>query len=165
LILAATLAASYGIYSGFELCENVAVRPGSEEYLDSEKYRNQGARLEPAGNLNELIARVNEIRHTHPRCSRTPTLTFHGTDTRRPLVQQACRASSTRAAGPIAFSSSSNTECPLDAAWTVEVPDRRARLSRPTVHRRRPARRDGVHVGEAMNYVRLVPRHEWHISL
>ena len=39
LVLAATLGATYGIYSGFELCENVPVRPGSEEYLDSEKYQ------------------------------------------------------------------------------------------------------------------------------
>ncbi len=39
LVLAATLGASYGIYSGFELCENVPVRPGSEEYLNSEKYQ------------------------------------------------------------------------------------------------------------------------------
>ena len=38
-MLAATLGASYGIYSGFELCENVPVRAGSEEYLDSEKYQ------------------------------------------------------------------------------------------------------------------------------
>ena len=38
-MLAATLGASYGIYSGFELCENVPVKPGSEEYLDSEKYQ------------------------------------------------------------------------------------------------------------------------------
>ena len=38
VLLAATLAASYGIYSGFELCENVAIRSDSEEYLDSEKY-------------------------------------------------------------------------------------------------------------------------------
>ena len=38
-VLAATLGASYGIYSGFELAENVPVRPGSEEYLDSEKYQ------------------------------------------------------------------------------------------------------------------------------
>ena len=42
-MLAATLGASYGIYSGFELCENHAVRPGSEEYLDSEKYQYQAA--------------------------------------------------------------------------------------------------------------------------
>ena len=39
LILAATLGATYGIYSGYELAENVPVKPGSEEYLDSEKYQ------------------------------------------------------------------------------------------------------------------------------
>ena len=39
LILAATLGATYGIYSGYELSENVPVKPGSEEYLDSEKYQ------------------------------------------------------------------------------------------------------------------------------
>ena len=38
LVLAATLSPSYGIYSGYERFENVPVRPGSEEYLDSEKY-------------------------------------------------------------------------------------------------------------------------------
>ncbi len=42
LVLAATLGGSYGIYSGFERCENVPVRAGSEEYLDSEKYEAQG---------------------------------------------------------------------------------------------------------------------------
>ena len=39
LLLAGTLSPIYGIYSGFELCENVPVREGSEEYLDSEKYQ------------------------------------------------------------------------------------------------------------------------------
>ena len=53
-MLAATLGASYGIYSGFELCENVPVRPGSEEYLDSEKYQIRIARLgtSPAASPN-----------------------------------------------------------------------------------------------------------------
>ena len=53
LVLAATLGASYGIYSGFELLENVPVRAGSEEYLDSEKYqirpRDFDARRQPGG--------------------------------------------------------------------------------------------------------------------
>ena len=48
LVLAATLGASYGIYSGFELCENVPVKPGSEEYLDSEKYQIRAAQLRSA---------------------------------------------------------------------------------------------------------------------
>jgi starch synthase (maltosyl-transferring) len=80
LILAATLSASYGIYSGFELCENVAVRPGSEEYANSEKYEIRPRDWKQPGNLNELIARVNQIRREHPALQYNHTLTFHGTD-------------------------------------------------------------------------------------
>ena len=80
LVLAATLAASYGIYSGFELCENVPVRPGSEEYLDSEKYQIKIRDYHQPGNLNELIARVNQIRAEHPALQQNATLTFHNVD-------------------------------------------------------------------------------------
>jgi starch synthase (maltosyl-transferring) len=80
LILAATLAASYGIYSGYELCENVPVRPGSEEYLDSEKYQIKVRDYNAPGNLNELIARVNQIRRGHPALQQNATLAFHATD-------------------------------------------------------------------------------------
>jgi starch synthase (maltosyl-transferring) len=60
LILAATLSPSYGIYSGFENLEAVPVEPGSEEYLDSEKYEVKERRLD--GTLLPLIRRLNEIR-------------------------------------------------------------------------------------------------------
>ena len=59
LVLAATLGANYGIYSGFELCENVPVKPGSEEYLDSEKYQIRPRDFQRADSLAELIARLN----------------------------------------------------------------------------------------------------------
>ena len=59
LVLAATLGASYGIYSGYELAENVPVRPGSEEYLDSEKYQIRVRNFDDPGSLSELIGRVN----------------------------------------------------------------------------------------------------------
>jgi starch synthase (maltosyl-transferring) len=81
LILAGTLAASYGIYSGFELCENVPIRPGSEEYLDSEKYQIKPRDYNAPGNLRELIARVNAIRRAHPALQQNATLAFYGTDT------------------------------------------------------------------------------------
>jgi starch synthase (maltosyl-transferring) len=81
LILAATLSASYGIYSGFELCENLPVRPGSEEYLDSEKYQIKPRDYNAPGNLKELIARVNEIRRAHPALQQNATLAFYATDT------------------------------------------------------------------------------------
>jgi starch synthase (maltosyl-transferring) len=81
LVLAATLAASYGIYSGFELCENLPLRPGSEEYLDSEKYQIKPRDYNAPGNLKELIARVNEIRRVHPALQQNATLAFYNTDT------------------------------------------------------------------------------------
>jgi starch synthase (maltosyl-transferring) len=80
LILAATLSASYGIYSGFELCENAPVRKGSEEYLDSEKYQIKPRDWNQADSLRELIARVNHIRRDQPALQTNATLNFHNTD-------------------------------------------------------------------------------------
>jgi starch synthase (maltosyl-transferring) len=68
LVLAATLSPSYGIYSGFEHCENVPVRPGSEEYLNSEKYELKQRRL--AGPLLPLAARLNAVRRENPALQR-----------------------------------------------------------------------------------------------
>jgi starch synthase (maltosyl-transferring) len=74
LVLAATLSPSYGIYSGFENFENVAVRPGSEEYVDSEKYEIKQRTLD--GPLLALIARLNEIRREHPALQRFENVVF-----------------------------------------------------------------------------------------
>jgi starch synthase (maltosyl-transferring) len=62
LALAATLSSLYGIYSGYELCENIPVSPASEEYLDSEKYQIKVRDWEAPGNLVDYITRVNRIR-------------------------------------------------------------------------------------------------------
>ena len=80
LVLAATLGASYGMYSGFELAERVPVREGSEEYLDSEKYQIRHRDYEQAGSLAELIGRVNGIRRDHPALQHDWGLSFHQTD-------------------------------------------------------------------------------------
>ena len=80
LILAGTLSASYGIYSGFELCENEPVHHGSEEYLHSEKYEIKIRDWHAPGHLRELIARVNGIRRDHPALQQNATLRFHGVD-------------------------------------------------------------------------------------
>ncbi|MCY7302002.1 MAG: DUF3416 domain-containing protein [Thermoleophilia bacterium] len=74
LVLAATLSPSYGIYSGYEACENVPVRAGSEEYLDSEKYEVKKRTL--AGPLLPLIGRLNEIRRAHPALQRFENLVW-----------------------------------------------------------------------------------------
>ena len=80
LVLAATLGANYGIYSGFELAENVPLRPGSEEYLDSEKYQIRVRNFDEAGSLSEFIARVNGIRQSERALQFDHGLVFHETD-------------------------------------------------------------------------------------
>jgi len=61
VLLAATLSPIYGIYSGYELCENEAL-PGREEYLDSEKYQFKERDWNAPGNIKDWIARLNKIR-------------------------------------------------------------------------------------------------------
>jgi starch synthase (maltosyl-transferring) len=80
LVLAATLGASYGIYSGYELSENVPVKEGSEEYLDSEKYQIRVRNFEQPGSLSELAARINGVRREHPALQHDRGLAFHPTD-------------------------------------------------------------------------------------
>ncbi|HTR33641.1 MAG TPA: maltotransferase domain-containing protein [Gaiellaceae bacterium] len=78
LVLAATLVPSYGIYSGFESLENVPVREGSEEYLDSEKYEVRKRALD--GVLLPLVARLNEIRRAEPALQRVGNLRWLDTE-------------------------------------------------------------------------------------
>jgi starch synthase (maltosyl-transferring) len=80
LVLAATLGASYGIYSGYELSENVPVREGSEEYLNSEKYEIRPRNFDQPASLAELIGRINRIRREHPALQHDWGLQFHSTD-------------------------------------------------------------------------------------
>jgi len=80
-ILAATLGASYGIYGpAYELCENAPYQPGSEEYLNSEKYELKHRDLNAAWSLKEFIARINGIRKQNPALQSNRNLRFHGTD-------------------------------------------------------------------------------------
>ena len=76
LVLAATLSPAYGIYSGYELLENAAARPGSEEYLDSEKYEIRVRDWNRPGHIKDFIARVNGIRRENPALHRLGGLRF-----------------------------------------------------------------------------------------
>ena len=78
LVLAATLSPSYGIYSGFEQFENVPVRPGSEEYLNSEKYELKGRKLD--GPLLPLAASLNAARRENPALQWLDPLTILETE-------------------------------------------------------------------------------------
>jgi starch synthase (maltosyl-transferring) len=83
-VLAAMMSPTFGIYSGFELFENKAVRPGSEEYLDSEKYQLRPRDFEGAirrgESLAPFITRLNEIRRAHPALRQLRNLRFHEVD-------------------------------------------------------------------------------------
>jgi starch synthase (maltosyl-transferring) len=73
-VLAATLSPSYGIYSGYENIENVAVAPGSEEYSDSEKYELKSRTLD--GPLLPLLRTLNHVRREHPALQELSNITF-----------------------------------------------------------------------------------------
>ena len=85
--LAAMLSPTWGVYSGFELFEHVAVRPGSEEYLDSEKYqyrpRDWTAAEESGHTLAPYLTQLNGWRASHPALRRLRNLRFHGSDNDR----------------------------------------------------------------------------------
>jgi starch synthase (maltosyl-transferring) len=79
--LAATLAAGYGIYGpAFELSENRAIKPGSEEYLDSEKYQLRNWDVNRPDSLKDYITRVNRIRWENPALQSDWSLRFHNID-------------------------------------------------------------------------------------
>jgi starch synthase (maltosyl-transferring) len=80
LVLAATLSSLYGVYSGYELAENVPVAPTSEEYLDSEKYQVKVRNWDAPGNLVDFITRVNTIRRKNPALQGYRNLTFYDAD-------------------------------------------------------------------------------------
>jgi starch synthase (maltosyl-transferring) len=87
LVLAATLGASYGIYGpAFELIEHVPREPGSEEYLDSEKYQLRHWDLDRTDSLRDFITRVNRIRSENPALQSDRGLRFHGCDNEMLIV-------------------------------------------------------------------------------
>ncbi|MEU6678449.1 alpha-1,4-glucan--maltose-1-phosphate maltosyltransferase, partial [Streptomyces sp. NPDC046925] len=83
-VLAATLAPSWGMYAGYELCENTALRPGREDYLDSEKYQLRPRDWESAqrtgSTIAPLITTLNRIRRDHPALRLLRNLHFHEAD-------------------------------------------------------------------------------------
>ncbi len=81
-VLASTLSPSWGVYSGFELCEGTPLRAGGEEYLDSEKYEYRPRDYDAPGNLNMLLGTLNAIRNNHPALQQLRNIVFHTTSDR-----------------------------------------------------------------------------------
>jgi len=78
-VLAATLSSSYGIYNGFELCENRALK-GREEYADSEKYEYKVWDWDRPGNIKDLITTINRARAQHKALQGYDNLRFYRAD-------------------------------------------------------------------------------------
>ena len=99
-VLAATGSPTWGVYAGFDLHEHVALRPGSEEYLDSEKYQirvRDWAGAEREGrSLAPYLTRLNEIRRAHPALRRLRNLSLHTSDNHQVL----CFSKGTLTPGP-----------------------------------------------------------------
>jgi starch synthase (maltosyl-transferring) len=86
LVLAATLGATYGIYGPpFELSIGQAIRHGSEEYLDSEKYQVRHWNRDDPSSLRAYIARINQIRRENPALHHNRNLRFYSSDNERIL--------------------------------------------------------------------------------
>ncbi|NMB22001.1 MAG: alpha-1,4-glucan--maltose-1-phosphate maltosyltransferase, partial [Corynebacterium sp.] len=88
--LAATMSPVWGVYSGYELFEHQAVKPGSEEYLDSEKYelrpRDFEAALESNDSLEPYLTALNQIRRANPALQQLRNIHFHEADNDQIIV-------------------------------------------------------------------------------
>jgi starch synthase (maltosyl-transferring) len=79
-VLAAFGAPNYGIYSGYELCENEPASEQNEEYARSEKYELRHRPWDRPDSLTPFITRVNDIRRRHPACADLRSLRIHDSD-------------------------------------------------------------------------------------
>ena len=79
-LLAATMSPSWGVYSGYELCENRPASDSNEEYLDSEKYEIKVRDWDRPDSLMPFLAQLNRIRRGHPAMQRIGSLRFHHVD-------------------------------------------------------------------------------------
>jgi starch synthase (maltosyl-transferring) len=171
--IAATASPSWGVYAGFELFEHVAVKPGSEEYLDSEKFqiriRDWDAAEAEGRTLAPYITRLNQIRRQHPALQLLRNLTVHASDDESILVF------SKRASGlETSLRSSTTEEVEVEDLVIVVVNVDPHAARETTVHLNMPALgmdwHDTFEVHDELsdqswtwgerNYVRLDPYHE-----
>jgi starch synthase (maltosyl-transferring) len=91
-VLASTLSTVYGIYSGFELCENVPI-PNREEYLNSEKYQFKERDWDAPGNIKAYLTQLNRIRRENRALQIYENLEFHGVENDQILFYSKATAS------------------------------------------------------------------------
>ena len=77
LLMAATMVPTYGLYNGYELCENEPASPANEEYLHSEKYEVKHRDWQRSDSLAPFVAQLNDIRRRHPAFAELRNIRFH----------------------------------------------------------------------------------------
>jgi starch synthase (maltosyl-transferring) len=117
LVLAATLSSVYGIYSGFELCENAAL-PGREEYADSEKYEIRVRDWDAPGNIKADIARINAIRRDNPALHTWRNVRFLSTEHPDALVYVKSAGANT-----LVVAVNLDPFAPVDASFALPLDD------------------------------------------
>jgi starch synthase (maltosyl-transferring) len=154
LVLAATLSPSYGIYSGYELCESAAV-PGTEEYQDSEKYQIKARDWDRPGNIKEFVALLNRIRNHNPALHQLPNLQFLPADNDQILFYAKSTADSSNVLLiAVNLDPSQTHEC------TVTVPPSLVGIAPGQNYRVVDLLTGSVYTWGERNYVRLDPQVE-----
>ena len=153
-VLAATLSPTWGIYSGYEHCENVPVKPGSEEYLDSEKYVAKERSLD--GGILPLIGRLNAIRRAHPALQQLRDVRFLDTHNDE-LIAYAKRAGGETIVTVVNLDPRGSQEGSCEIPWWLGLPHSFAvrDLLDGSVY---PWQTEG-------NYIRLAPGRMAHVLL
>ncbi|MGH9163212.1 MAG: maltotransferase domain-containing protein [Vicinamibacteraceae bacterium] len=156
LVLAATLSPSYGIYSGFELCERSWMPhhaiPGDIEYADSEKYEIKVRDWDAPGHIKEIIARVNRIRRENPALQRLETPRFLDTDSEHILAYAKASVDRTNV-----LLMCVNLDPHAAHECQVRVPAEVARVRSDESYLVRDLLTDAVYTWSDRNYVRLDP--------
>jgi len=110
-VLASMLSPAWGVYAGYEKYEHVAVRPGSEEYLDSEKYQYRPRDWSDAP-LAGYLGLLNDVRRRHPALQSLRALRFHHADQEQLLVfsKRVVQAGATHTGGQLANTQQADTQ-------------------------------------------------------
>ncbi|MEV0125975.1 alpha-1,4-glucan--maltose-1-phosphate maltosyltransferase [Streptomyces sp. NPDC050703] len=157
-VLAATLSPTWGVYSGFELCENTAVRPGSEEYENSEKYqlrpRDWAGAARRGETIAPLITALNRIRRANAALRRLRGLHFHPTD-KEAVIAYSKSAADAHGSNTVLVVVNLDPHHTQEATVSLDMPE--LGLDRhETVPVRDELTGETYHWGRA-NYVRLEP--------
>jgi starch synthase (maltosyl-transferring) len=86
LVMAATMVPNYGVYNGYELCENEPASDANEEYLHSEKYELKHRQWDDPSSLAPFMARLNDVRRRHPALALLHGTRLHDVDSEHLLA-------------------------------------------------------------------------------